>query len=62
MAEATRVRNRLHADLVVLVPGYGAKAANLVALRNRQAAGRRSDRCAASRPSSRVIGWLVSGD
>jgi transposase len=30
LGEATRVRNRLHADLVVLVPGYGATAANLV--------------------------------
>jgi transposase len=30
VAEATRVRNRLHADLVVLVPGYGASVANLV--------------------------------
>jgi transposase len=30
VGEATRVRNRLHADLVVLVPGYGATAANLV--------------------------------
>jgi len=30
VAEATRIRNRLHADLVVLVPGYGATAANLV--------------------------------
>lgn len=30
VTEATRVRNRLHADLVVLVPGYGATAANLV--------------------------------
>ena len=30
VAEATRVRNRLHADLVVLVPGYGATAVNLV--------------------------------
>lgn len=39
VAEATRTRNRLHADLVVLVPGYGAKAANLVALRNRRTAG-----------------------
>lgn len=40
VAEATRVRNRLHADLVVLVPGYGASAANLVALRHRAAAAR----------------------
>jgi transposase len=39
VAEATRVRNRLHADLV-LVPGYGAAAANLVAERYRAAAGR----------------------
>jgi transposase len=30
VAEATRIRNRLHADLVVLVPGYGATVANLV--------------------------------
>lgn len=40
VAEATRVRNRVHADLVVLVPGYGAKAANLVAARHRRTAGR----------------------
>jgi transposase len=40
VAEATRVRNRLHADLVVLVPGYGATAANLVAAKHRRAAGR----------------------
>jgi transposase len=38
IAEAVRVRNRLHADLVILVPGYGAKVANLVSLRNRQRA------------------------
>lgn len=30
-AEMVRVRNRLHADLRILVPGYGAKIANLVA-------------------------------
>jgi transposase len=41
VAEATRVRNRLHADLVVIVPGYGATAANLVALRHRRTVGRR---------------------
>jgi transposase len=31
VAEATRVRNRLHADLGVLVPGYGGAVRNLVA-------------------------------
>jgi transposase len=36
VAEATRIRNRLHADLVVLVPGYGTTAANLVAERHRK--------------------------
>jgi transposase len=40
VAEATRVRNRLHADLVVLVPGYIAAAANLVAERHRKTASR----------------------
>jgi len=40
VAEATRVRNRLHADLLSLRPGYGASAANLVAARHRQTAGR----------------------
>ena len=40
IAEATRVRNRLHADLVVLVPGYGAVAANLVSVKCRRTAGR----------------------
>jgi transposase len=39
-AEATRVRNRLHADLVVIAPGYGAVAANLVAEKYRRAVGR----------------------
>jgi len=34
VAEATRVRNRLHADLRVLLPGYGATAANLTAVRH----------------------------
>jgi transposase len=34
VSEATRVRNRLHADLRVLVPGYGATAANLTAVRH----------------------------
>ncbi len=40
VAEATRVRNRLHADLVVLVPGYGVQTANLVAERHRRTVGR----------------------
>jgi transposase len=40
VTEATPVRNRLHADLVVLLPGYQAKAANLVAERYRRAIGR----------------------
>jgi transposase len=39
ITEAVRIRNRLHADLVVLVPGYSASVANLVSLRNRQRAG-----------------------
>lgn len=39
--EATRVRNRLHADLVVIVPGYGGAVANLVAARHRRTIGRR---------------------
>jgi transposase len=37
VAEATRVRNRLHADLVVLIPGYQGMARNLVTLRSQQA-------------------------
>ena len=40
VAEATRIRNRLHADLVVLVPGYGLAAANLVAEKHRRTAAR----------------------
>jgi transposase len=40
VAEATRVRNRLHADLRVLVPGYGERIANLVAERHLRAAAR----------------------
>ena len=39
-AEATRVRNRLHADLVVIAPGYSAVATNLVADKYRRAAGK----------------------
>lgn len=38
VAEATRTRNRLHADLVVLVPGYSNVAANLVSDRHRRTA------------------------
>jgi len=41
VTEATRVRNRLHADLVVLLPGYQVSVANLVALRNRRSVGAR---------------------
>ena len=40
LAEATRIRNRLHADLVVLVPGYGGRVANLVWERHLTTAGR----------------------
>jgi transposase len=40
VTEATRVRNRLHADLVVLVPGYATRADNLVAACHRRTAGR----------------------
>jgi transposase len=36
IAEGTRVRNRLHADLGVLVPGYGGAVRNLVAQRHRR--------------------------
>jgi transposase len=36
VAESTRVRNRLHADLLVLLPGYQDHAANLVAARHRR--------------------------
>ncbi len=39
-AEATRVRNRLHADLVVIAPGYSAVATNLVAEKYRRAIGK----------------------
>jgi transposase len=35
VGEATRARNRLHADLLSLLPGYGASLANLVAERHR---------------------------
>jgi len=39
IAEATRIRNRLHADLVVLLPGYGSTTRNLVAAHLRRAVG-----------------------
>lgn len=38
--EMTRVRNRLHADLRSLLPGYGVRAANLVAVRHQRLVGR----------------------
>jgi transposase len=41
VTEATRVRNRLHADLVVLLPGYQATVVDLVALRSRRSVGAR---------------------
>lgn len=40
LAEATPIRNRLHADLVVLIPGYGGRVANLVWERHLATAGR----------------------
>lgn len=40
VAEMVRVRNRLHADLRVLVPGYQAAAANLTARRHQVAVGK----------------------
>jgi transposase len=38
--EMTRVRNRLHADLRSLLPGYGVRAVNLVAVRHQRLVGR----------------------
>jgi transposase len=40
LAEQTRVRNRLHADLRTLLPGYGATIANLTAVRHQRTVGR----------------------
>jgi transposase len=40
VAEQTRVRNRLHADLRVLLPGYAATATNLTAVRHQRTVGR----------------------
>lgn len=40
VGDMTRVRNRLHADLRVLVPGYGARAANLTAVRHQRTVAR----------------------
>jgi transposase len=40
VAEMTRVRNRLHADLGTLLPGYGAAATNLIATRHQRTVGR----------------------
>jgi transposase len=40
VAEQTRIRNRLHADLRTLLPGYGATTANLTAVRHQRTVGR----------------------
>ena len=40
VAEQTRVRNRLHADLRTLLPGYGTAAANLTHARHQRTVGR----------------------
>lgn len=40
MAERTRLVNQLHADLLVLAPGYGARLPNLTAVRHQAAAAR----------------------
>ena len=40
VTEMTRVRNRLHADLRVLVPGYGASATNLTTIRHQRTVAR----------------------
>lgn len=40
VAESTRARNRLHAHLLALAPGYGGTVANLVAARHRATVGR----------------------
>jgi len=65
VVEATRVRNRLHADLVVLVPGYEGTVANLVAERNRRAVGRllrgwRGIQAELARDRLRRLGHLVA--
>jgi len=40
LAESNRARNRLHAHLLTLTPGYGGTATNLVAARHRATIGR----------------------
>jgi len=40
VAESTRARNRLHAHLLTLAPGYGGTVPNLVAARHRATVGR----------------------
>jgi len=40
VTEMTRVRNRLHADLRILVPGYGAKASNLTTIQHQRTVAR----------------------
>jgi hypothetical protein len=58
IAEAVRVRNSLHADLVMLVPGYGATSPNLLAARHRRRAGCCCGAAAASRLTWPGLGSL----
>jgi hypothetical protein len=52
VAESTRARNRLHAHLLSLAPGYGGTVANLVAARHRATVGRLLRGVGGARPSS----------
>ena len=52
VTEMTRVRNRLHADLRVLVPGYGTSATSLTTVRLQRTVARLLARLSGSRPHS----------